>query len=249
MTKPCQRRTDADRLSRPSLNLTDTNALPYTGCYMTLVGFDDKKKHAKDDGTCKTIFTKECLAEIIAIANSSAQSVSGSYKGNNTYFSCSDLTKDVIVNETSKCWGQWTFSASTQFLPDSSLTANATNQDDRSCPSIDKSDPLARSQFHRFWFPDKGVDNFQSYDEALRNPLPLLVSTWLKEDLSEDSYMRKYGGGPADTRVICLPANVPTPGSRNLTEALNTGGTARVASLSGSMFMILLVGVVLIFLL
>lgn len=59
--------------------------------------------------------------------------------------------------------------------------------------------------------------------------------------------MRKYGGGPADTRVICLPANIPTPGSRNLTEALNTGGTARVASLSGSMFMILLVGVVLIF--
>ena len=218
-------------MDRPPLNLTNPNTLPYTGCYMTLLASDDNKRHAEDDGTCKNVLSKDCLEELIEHVNMTAQSVTGSYMGNSTHFDCTDLTRGLIKDKKSKCWRQWGATGSKHFLPDSSLTANATSQDDTSCPSIGHSDPLARTHYTSVSRDDGGPDNFTSYDRELRNPLPLVIATWLKEDNSS-AIIWNQGYNFAGTQVVCIPANITTPGSRNITEALKSGSVPMATRLS-----------------
>ncbi|PVH83789.1 hypothetical protein DL98DRAFT_512943 [Cadophora sp. DSE1049] len=214
----------------PPLNLTNPNTLPYTGCYMALLTSDDNERHAEDDGTCKNVLSKDCLEELIDHVNTTAQSVTGSYMGNSSFFDCTDLTRGLIKDKKSKCWRQWGATASEHFLPDSSLIANATNQDDTSCPSIGHSDPLARTHYTSVSHDDGGPSNFTAYDRELRNPLPLVIATWLKHDDS-GAIIWNQGRNFAGTKVICIPANATTPGSRNIAEARKSGGTARVPGL------------------
>ncbi|KAG4441558.1 hypothetical protein IFR05_002943 [Cadophora sp. M221] len=195
---------------------------------MVLQGADDKKGNAKDDGSCNTVLSSDCVKDILKYVNSTAQGISGTYMGNSSYFKCSDLTKHLPEGKKSACWQKWSVSASSRFLPDSSLTANATNYRVRTCPSVDKEEtnPFARNVFNTFHFNENGPNNFTSYDKALRNPLPMIVATWLKEDHSKRV---KWEQGPSfvGTKLICIPANVSSPGSRTLAEALKSDSPAR----------------------
>ena len=69
--------------------------------------------------------------------------------------------------------------------------------------------------------------NFTVYDQAILYPQPVFVATWLK---NVTAYPETNGNMYADVRIMCIPANNTTPGSRNLTQA-EASGAARAGGL------------------
>ncbi|KAL2073538.1 hypothetical protein VTL71DRAFT_10864 [Oculimacula yallundae] len=237
-----------DVKTTPSQNITDTNTFPFTGCYIYLGLTDDKASNAKDDGTCNTVLSSACVKDIIKHVNSTAQAVAGSYMGNSTYHDCTDLTRGLIKDKDSPCWQKWSGTNSRHFLPDSSRTANATNNGVRTCPSVDPaSDPSSRNIWASGFNIEEGPNNFTTYDEALRNPQPLIVATWLKEKPDRIDWQQGYNF--VDTKLVCIPANATTPNSRTVAEALKTGAASAVvgsrSATAGAALLILAFGLVL----
>ncbi|KAK0100825.1 hypothetical protein ONS95_007273 [Cadophora gregata] len=218
----------------PSLNLTNTTTLPYTGCYIPLHGIIDEKKHALDDGTCRNVLEQECFEELMGRLDTTKLNIQASYISNSSsQFNCDNVKRGLVKTGKEDCRHLWTVLLSTNPLPVSTPTVNSTT-DAQSCDDIGNRDHISRTQYFLRWGNMSGR-NFKVYDQALRNPFPLIIVTWPKQDYSQTPEWN-VANNVIDTKVICIPANVTTPGSRNITEALKSAGTTRASGLSGAMF-------------
>ncbi|KAK0100826.1 hypothetical protein ONS95_007274 [Cadophora gregata] len=225
----------------PTVNLTDPKELPYTGCYMVLMTSEKKNfgDGQKEDGSCNSVLSADCIKDLITHVNDTAASYSGTSGGtNSTKLNCFDLMSGLVKNEKSKCWQQYPAWFDDQFLPEYpgiSSTTNATDNPIVSCPPVGAGD---MDTFHLGYNQAAGPNRFTDYDRVLKTPLAVVLTAWLKDDHSPYMDVRRW----ADTRLMCIPGNIASPGSRNLTEALKSGGMTTTQGWSGWMMSIILVG-------
>ncbi|KUJ06476.1 uncharacterized protein LY89DRAFT_769357 [Mollisia scopiformis] len=199
----------------PLQNLTDPS-LPYQGCVVALqLSSTSLKTSVYDNGDCTAAFTAACVAEIIAKANSSSSSISGTSTSADTQ--CSALLSQISSlsqDSTSTCKGLIAGGGSSGLTVPNVTAAESQT----SCPIIDPGNSNATSgAFFTLGDIVQGKDNFETYDTDLETPLPLLVTAWLFDRNAGTS----GGGAWADTRLMCIPRNQTiSKGSRDV------GGTA-----------------------
>jgi len=192
----------------PILNLSDAS-LPYTGCAIVPTGIKMTSETEKDDGTCSTVFSSDCLKEIQDVLKNNAAS-----DHSETQYPCASLLGSVGQAKGSKCKGIWGGWDAVQFLP-----RNFTQVTNKCNINPGNSDSKSRAFFSWSVGPSTDIDNFTAYDEAIRFPLPLFTAVWLK-DTSNGTNSHVYSSPSwSDTRILCLPGNTTVAGSRNITVA------------------------------
>jgi hypothetical protein len=92
----------------------------------------------------------------------------------------------MLTSSSSKCYQKWTESVASQFLPNFTGPINL--------PCLDPTNPGNSNATNRAFFSwtdssSTQSGNFTIYDQAIENPLPLIVATWLK-----DSGIQGQGG-------------------------------------------------------
>jgi hypothetical protein len=230
----------SDTISRPLLNLSDPST-PYTGCVIAISGLNPSlvKGTSKDDGTCSSVFTADCLTEIRSTIYNVASAYSGTPAGSAEHLNCNSLLSAVSLNSTSKCDPHLiTEYIGSQFLPN-----NFTGYPDSACPTVNVGDSNATIG-HRAFFSwgdieETGPDNYTIYDKTVTSHVPVFVATWLKDVSNGTSSVSSSGGGGwADTQIMCIPANDTQPGSRNLTEAqkTQTGAAGKIYGMGMKIF-------------
>ncbi|PVH83788.1 hypothetical protein DL98DRAFT_585256 [Cadophora sp. DSE1049] len=153
----------------PAVKLTDPKDLPFTECYMVLMGSTEKSHRGgrSDDESCNMVPSADCIKDIITYVNNTAASYSGTSEGtNSTEFSCFDLMSGFVKDEKN------TYD---QFLPEYpgiSFTTNATDNPTVSCIVVDPGD---MDTFHMGWNQADGPKNFPDYDRALKSPAPSAI--------------------------------------------------------------------------
>ncbi|RDW78459.1 hypothetical protein BP5796_06311 [Coleophoma crateriformis] len=205
----------------PVQNLSDAANIPYTACVfaMTDLASGISKKGSSDDGSCSSVFGSSCVSEIISAVNSSAAGISSSASGSASSFSCPAL----LLGVSQACQKLWAGTASTQFL-----VRNFTGNSNPRCPANETVNPGDSDSTHNAFFgwstfdEDVGATNFTSYDAAIQYPTPLIVAAWLKATTNTSG-----AGGWADTRLLCVTANQSLAGSRNVTQAQQSGAVGR----------------------
>jgi len=219
---------------RPVQNLSDPS-LPYTGCIMALLppetGFPSAGE--KDNGSCTSVLTPDCVNEILTNIQQSAQAIYLTTTGSAESYTCPQLMDTVGDSKDSKCYQQWGGSVSSRFL-----TNNFTGPTYPYC--LNPTNPGQSNAENQSFFSwgtgsTKGLTNYSNYDPTIRIPQPLIVATWLKAVTNSNTVDQPAQGNWADTRLLCIPGNVTTPGSRNITEADKAAGAAKIGSLNSQM--------------
>ncbi len=121
-----------------------------------------------------------------------------------------------------------------EFLPNTFAAPSPRND---SCAVVNPGDSDETSAVFPSWddmTSNVGPDDFTVYDQAVQYPTPVFFSVWLKEGAGASPAATTTGdvtvtvAGWADTRVVCLPANVTSPGSRDESNVV-LGGTSSTA--------------------
>jgi len=181
-------------------------------------------KAEHDDGSCSSIIDSKCLTAVQTGLHQGAAEQSG-----RPFAGASDLCSQILTSLIGKgdpCENLWGGLASAQFLP-TGFTAPTQNMSYQDVEG-NVTNPIFG------WGAEDATasDNFTVYDKYIRIPQPVFAAVWLKPTSNSSSY--SYSTDPAqqlwsDTRVMCIPANNTTPGSRNITAAdkAATGAASR----------------------
>ncbi|KAL3419448.1 hypothetical protein PVAG01_09670 [Phlyctema vagabunda] len=222
----------------PLQNLSDAASLPYTGCLIALVGLS-ALENGTDDGTCTSVIGSDCVREIISVVNASAAGLSGAETGSSDSVSCPSLLDGL----SSGCSNLWTATNNNQFLPN-----NFTNLSDPDCSNpVNKGNSNSTSGAFFGWGDSESTarGDFTVYDNVISTSTPIIVTTWLKatSNVTDIPSTVVTNSGWADTKLICLPANVIEAGSRNVTKpaADSAGRRVRMGSMVFTATLILIV--------
>jgi hypothetical protein len=145
------------------------------------------------------------------------------------------------TSTSSKCFNQWQGWVATQFLPQ-----NFTGDTYPYYPNCKSDNPGASNATDLLLaFGDGGqigASNFTVYDRYIRIPQPVFVAVWLKATFSTELSHNPW----SDSRIMCIPANNTTPGSRTVAEADKAAlGTRMEFDLFGVLAVAAVVGLVL----
>jgi len=206
----------------PVLNLSDAS-LPYTGCMIAplVTKFDSKSE--KDDGTCSTVFSSDCLEEIQANLQTSASSQAGRPE---TVSPCANLLSFSVI-KGSKCKGAWDEYFTAQNLPKNFNQS----QSMEACQGNPGNSDVTSAGFPNWGnLSATGPNDFTAYDAAIKFPQPLFVMMWLK-DTTNGSGLQISSASPPwwDIRIMCLPGNTTVAGSRNITDAVAIAGRVEMS--------------------
>jgi hypothetical protein len=206
---PSNSRCSIDNFVSPLENLLDPS-YPYNGCIVIPLHVVTSNPNAnKDDGTCSSVLSSDCLAELKSQLTRAIDSTTG-------YSGCGDILGNVGTSPTSKCYQAWDpsgYSAS-RLIP---FNTTADEQCNLNPGNSDASNPSFLS-----WHYDNYSDapnNFTNYDHAILFPQPVFVVAYTNSS------------GSTTSSIMCIPANNTTPGSRTVGEA---DGTSTSSGAMGS---------------
>jgi hypothetical protein len=212
--------------SSPVQDLTDPS-LPYTACIIALANFPTNNNGAQDNGTCNTVFSSACYAEIISTVNRTASQWSNTATASSSSLACTGLLGGINSNSKSACYNQWFGTFSSRFIQN-----DFTSQNNSACST--NTNPGASDFTHRSFFSwsegTQAKGNYTAYDNILLHPQPVIVAAFLKNTNSAGGQTTGSESAWADTRLLCLPANITTPDSRNITVARKESGASRAHS-------------------
>jgi hypothetical protein len=124
------------------------------------------------------------------------------------------------TTSSSKCFNQWQGWGATPFLPQN-FTGD-TYPYYPNCTSDNPGASNATNSLLAFGLERQiGANNFTVYDRYIRIPQPVFVAVWLKATnnaslgFSTELWQDRW----SDSRIMCIPANNTTPGSRTVAEA------------------------------
>lgn len=180
---------------------------------------------ARDNGTCNTVFTSACIAEIIYMVNQTASQWSDTTIASADSTTCNQLLGNIDADSSSACHNQWSGSISSRFMP-----RNFTGNTSPVCtPVINPGETNSTSRSFFSWaHGSTASDNYTFYDEVLLHPQPIIVAAFLKDARNRSTQVVGSSTGAwSDTRLLCLPGNTTEPGSRNITQAQRNNGVGR----------------------
>jgi len=203
----------------PVQNLSDPK-IPYTACSIAPTGIKYAKNAQRDDGTCSSVFSSDCLKAIQDSMKSGAAAISGS-STSSTIEPCSQLLNG-LSSKGGKCDGVFDGWISAQFMPSNFSEPRPTSS---GCNYANPGDSNATSGGFFSWSDSSGTET--AYYDAIRFPQPIFIAAWLKDTSNGSSFTYNTDDTTwSDTRVMCIPGNTTMAGSRNITEAEKAANAA-----------------------